>query len=83
MCRRQVDQAERAIDVLARHHATWFQHPDLPSLTWMPGLDDPMVHTLKDTFAMGWPIFLQRYGTELPARRCAGARSSSRTCPAG
>lgn len=62
------DQAERAIDVLARHHAAWFEHPLLPSLTWMPGLDDPMVHTLKDTFDIGWPMFLARYGSELPAR---------------
>ncbi len=63
-----VDQAERAIDVLARHHAAWFQHPILPTLTWMPGLDDPMVHTIADTFAIGWPMFLERYGSELPAR---------------
>jgi hypothetical protein len=63
-----VDQAIRAIDVLARHHAAWFQHPRLAELTWMPGLDDPMTHTIKDTFAIGWPMFLQRYERELPAR---------------
>ena len=63
-----LDQATRAIDALARHHAAWFDHPRLPELTWMPGLDDPMTHTLKDTFDMGWPMFLQRYGNELPAR---------------
>ena len=63
-----LDQAQRAIDVLAQHHAAWFDHPMLPSLTWMPGLDDPMVHTIAETFAIGWPLFLQRYGSEIPAR---------------
>ena len=63
-----LDQAERAIDALAEHHAAWFEHPMLPSLEWMPGLDDPSVLTLKDTFAMGWPMFLERYDGELPDR---------------
>jgi aminoglycoside/choline kinase family phosphotransferase len=61
-------QAEQSIDVLATHHATWFEHPLLESFTWMPGLDDPSVLTLAPTFEMGWPIFLQRFGDELPAR---------------
>lgn len=63
-----LEQAEKAIDVLAEHHATWFEHPSLRSFEWMPGLDDPSVLTLKDTFAMGWPMFLERYADELPAR---------------
>jgi hypothetical protein len=62
------DQAERAIDVLARHHAAWFEHPLLPTLTWMPGLDDPGIHMLAATFAVGWPQFLDRYGDTLPTR---------------
>jgi hypothetical protein len=63
-----LDQAERSMDVLARHHAKWFEHPLLMSYAWMPGLDDPSILTLPDTFAMGWPIFLERFGNELPAR---------------
>ena len=63
------DQAERAIDVLARHHAAWFEHPRLRSFDWMPGLDDPMTETLGSTFEMGWPAFLAKYGDEL-APRC-------------
>ena len=63
-----LDQAQRAIDVLARHHAAWFQHPLLPGLTWMPGLDDPAILTLGPIFEVGWPLFLERYGNELPAR---------------
>lgn len=63
-----LDQAQRAIDALAIHHAAWFEHPMLASLDWMPGLDDPSVLTLKDTFAMGWPMFLERFADELPDR---------------
>ncbi len=63
-----LDQAERAIDVLARHHAAWFEHPMLATLEWMPGLDDPSVLSLAPTFAIGWPMFLERFGNELPPR---------------
>jgi Ecdysteroid kinase-like family len=63
-----LQQARGAIDVLARHHARWFEHPLLESLDWMPGLDDPSVATIAPTFAIGWPLFLERFGNELPAR---------------
>lgn len=63
-----VDQAERSIDLLAQHHASWFEHPLLPTLTWMPGLDDPSVLMLGPMFEVGWPLFLERYGDELPDR---------------
>lgn len=63
-----LDQAERAIDVLARHHGHWFEHPRLAELDWMPGLDDQTVATIADSFAFGWPTFLDRYESELPAR---------------
>ena len=63
-----LDQAQRAIDLLARHHATWYEHPLLATLTWMPGLDDPGILMLAQTFAVGWPQFLDRYGAELPTR---------------
>ena len=63
-----LDQAERAIDALAHHHAQWFEHPLLAQLDWLPGLDDPSLLTIGSTFAIGWPLFLERYGQELPAR---------------
>ena len=61
-------QAERAIDAIARHHAAWFEHPLLSTFTWMPGLDDPSILTLASTFEIGWPLFLERFGDELPDR---------------
>ena len=63
-----IGQAERSIDLLARHHATWFEHPLLPTLDWMPGIDDPSVLTIGPMFEVGWPMFLDRYGDELPER---------------
>lgn len=63
-----LNQAERAIDALAHHHAQWFEHPLLAQLDWLPGLDDPSLLTIGSTFAIGWPLFLERYGEELPAR---------------
>lgn len=62
------EQADRAIDVLARHHAAWFEHPQLAAFTWMPGLDDPGLDALAPTFAIGWPMFLERFGGRLPER---------------
>ncbi|MGH9271464.1 MAG: phosphotransferase [Ilumatobacteraceae bacterium] len=62
------DQARRAVDALASHHASWFQHPRLNELTWMPGLDDPSMAMFPATFELGWPTFLERYRDELPAR---------------
>jgi Phosphotransferase enzyme family len=61
-------QAEQAIDVIARHHAAWFEHPLLSTFTWMPGLNDPGILTLGSTFDMGWPLFVERFGDELPDR---------------
>lgn len=63
-----LDQAVAAIDVLARHHAEWFEHPLLPTLEWLPGLDDPTILSFPDTFAIGWPMFLDRYAGDLPDR---------------
>jgi hypothetical protein len=40
----------------------------LASLSWMPGLDDPSVLALAPTFEIGWPLFVERFGAELPAR---------------
>ena len=62
------EQAERSIDLIARHHAAWFEHPSLETFSWMPGLDDPSVLTIGPMFEAGWPGFLDRYGTELAPR---------------
>jgi thiamine kinase-like enzyme len=63
-----LDQAERAIDTLARFHATWFEQPRLRELDWMPGVDDPQILTIGPMFDIGWPMFLERFGDALPQR---------------
>ena len=63
-----LDQAERAVDTLARFHADWFQQPLLDELSWMPGLDDPQILTIGPMFEIGWPTFLERYADSLPER---------------
>ncbi|HUS43584.1 MAG TPA: phosphotransferase [Ilumatobacteraceae bacterium] len=62
------EQAEQSIDLLARLHGAWFEHASLESFAWMPGLDDPAVLGLGAMFEVGWPVFLERYGDELPQR---------------
>lgn len=63
-----LDQAEQAIDALARHHASFFGDPALADLEWLPGLDDPQAENMAPMFAAGWPVFLERYGDRVPAR---------------
>ena len=62
------EQAERSIDLLARLHAAWYEHPMLASFDWMPGIDDQTMLSLAPMFEVGWPTFLERYGDELPDR---------------
>lgn len=63
-----LDQAERAIDTMARHHARFFGDPSLQDLAWLPGLDDPQAEAIAPMFEAGWPAFMDRYGDTLPAR---------------
>lgn len=62
------DQARLVIDTAAALHASWFDHPELAELDWMPDILDPMSASVGTMFDMGWPMFLARYGESLPAR---------------
>lgn len=62
------DQARTAIDTAATLHSAWFDHPDLPSLDWIPDLNDPMSSSIGSMFEVGWPMFLARYSDSLPGR---------------
>ena len=61
-------QARTAIDMAADLHGMWFDHPDLRSWDWMPGIDDPLSASVGAMFDAGWPLFLARYESSLPAR---------------
>jgi len=62
------DQARTAIDTAADLHGSWFDHPELKTLDWMPDISDPMSLSVGAMFDMGWPTFLARYGDSLPER---------------
>ncbi len=62
------DQSRTAIDTAATLHSAWFDHPDLPSLDWIPDLNDPMSSSIGSMFEVGWPMFLARYSDSLPGR---------------
>ncbi|GDX27959.1 hypothetical protein LBMAG13_03830 [Actinomycetes bacterium] len=62
------DQARRVIDAAAILHSSWFDHPDLALLDWMPDISDPMTATIGSLFDVGWPTFLERYESSLPTR---------------
>ena len=61
-------QARDAVDAAARLHSAWFNTPEVLELTWMPDISDPMTATVGEMFAIGWPIFLERYESTLPSR---------------
>ncbi len=63
-----LQQAHTVIDTAAALHSSWFEHPDLADLTWMPDITDPMSASVGSMFDMGWPTFLARYGETLPER---------------
>lgn len=59
------EQAERAVAEVARLHAAWWQHPELPELDWL-GEIDPDPAALREVHAGWWPAFLARAGHRLP-----------------
>lgn len=63
-----LERARQVIDTAAALHGSWFDHPKLSELTWMPDLSDPMNESIGTLFPIGWPTFLERYGNELPER---------------
>lgn len=61
------DQAERAVAEVARLHAAWWEHAELPSLAWLQ-VHPPDAAALREAHAGWWPAFLARAGHRLPAR---------------
>jgi len=62
----RVEQAKLAIGELAKFHATWWEHPKLPELTWMPGIDDDWyVDAVEQGYRDAWGPFAQHFGEQL------------------
>jgi hypothetical protein len=57
-----LEDAKTALSAIAKLHATWWDHPRLAELTWVPDVDDPTVAALDDFYESMWEPFLARCG---------------------
>jgi hypothetical protein len=72
-CGDQVDgcpaqEAATLIPEIARFHATWWDHPRLPSMDWIPLGNGPENQSGEQAFQDSWEPFLKKFGDRLPAR---------------
>jgi len=62
----RIEQARLAIGELAKFHATWWEHPKLPELTWMPGIDDDWyIESVEQGYQDAWEPFVEQFGGQL------------------
>jgi hypothetical protein len=59
-------QAEQAVTALADLHASWWGAVSVPELDWIPSVQHPRMKLMADMFPQLWPVFAQRFGTDLP-----------------
>ena len=62
----RVDLAYRAVDALARLHASSWGAPALDAIPWLPRLDEPAHLPFGELYRAAWPAFLAAYGELLP-----------------
>ena len=69
-----IHRAELVLDEVARLHATWWDHPRLATLDWLPRLDGPARrHNLATITRTGWDPLCELLGDALtPAERALG-----------
>jgi thiamine kinase-like enzyme len=53
---------------MARFHATWWDHPRLPSLDWIPMGDDPVNQSAEQAYNDCFDNFLRNFGERLSPR---------------
>lgn len=62
-----IDEARTVLRAVAGLHAAWWNSPQLKEFAWMPGTDDPMlIGLLSMLYEQSWPIFVERYGEQVP-----------------
>ncbi|WP_322761966.1 phosphotransferase [Frankia sp. Cr2] len=59
-------QAEQAVTALADLHASWWGKVSTPELDWIPSIVHPRMKMMADLWPQLWPVFVQRFGTDLP-----------------
>lgn len=70
-----LDEAAAAVDALAGLHGTYWEHPDLDSMTWLPRLDAPQFLAAEQNCQALFPVFEERYGPALGAAHVELSRS--------
>ena len=61
------DQAEAAVEALARFHAPWWGRPRSDEVAWVPGLDRPGTSdALQAAMMASFDRFVSRFGDTLP-----------------
>ncbi len=61
-----LEEAELAIQEIAKFHATWWDSPRLEELDWMPWVNDPVNKSAEESYQKAWGAFLERFGDKLP-----------------
>jgi hypothetical protein len=62
-----LEEAQIAIDELVKLHAEWWDSPKLAELTWVPESRDPINKAGLAFYPAAWPLFVERFGKDLPA----------------
>src|SRR2546426_2789530 len=62
------EEAATLIREMGRFHATWWDHPRLPSLDWIPMGDDPVNQGAEQAYNDCFGAFLQKFGDRMPPR---------------
>jgi hypothetical protein len=69
------DEAAAGVDALAGLHGTFWEHPDLQQMTWLPTLDAPQFLAAEQNCVALFPMFEERYGPALGAAHVELSRS--------
>lgn len=78
-----LDRAAQAVDALADIHGTWWEHPRLDDLLWIPRFDEPnRIETLTGFYRNSREAALERLGDRIPAWFAEADRKLEECLPA-
>jgi Phosphotransferase enzyme family len=60
------ERAAEAVRAIARVHAQYWESPEMDRLDWMPQAIDPEVMGAGQSYREAWPLFRERFGSDLP-----------------
>ena len=67
----QPEEAATLLREMARFHATWWDHPRLSSLDWIPMGNDPVNQSAEQAYQDAFEPFLKNFGDRLSPRALA------------